>query len=304
MEMTEQSGITLIQRMVNPMNIELAKKKVQQNKGAPGIDGMTVKELDAHLREYLPYFKEKLLNGTYQPQPVKRVSIPKADGSKGHLGIPCVRDRLVQQMILQIIEPEIDGYFSDNSYGFRKGRNAHQAIVKVQSFYEEGYRWVVDCDLKSYFDTINHQKLQNRLQWHIKDKVILKLIWKFLRAGILDGDNFYEANEGTPQGGPLSSLLANVYLDQLDKELERRGHKFVRYADDFVIYVKSKRAGERVMEGITDFVEKKLLLTVNQKKSKITTATQSSFLGFHIQNHMGKSDADPHGRLNKDSEGS
>lgn len=197
MEMKEQSGITLIQLIVNPANIERAKRKVQKNKGAPGVYGITVKELDEHLKEYLPY-SEKLLNGTYQPQPVKRVSIPKEDGSKRQLGIPCVRDRLVQQMILQMIEPEIDGYFSDNSYGFRRGKNAHQALVKVQSFYEEGYRWVVDCDLKSYFDTINHQKLQNRLQWHIEDKTVLKLIWKFPRAGILDGDNFYEANEGTP----------------------------------------------------------------------------------------------------------
>lgn len=259
--MNRQDGISLIDQVVDRNNLEIAIEKVRKNKGAPGVDGITVEELDEHMSKYYPFLVRKLKDGTYQPQPVRRVEIPKANGGKRLLGIPCVRDRVVQQAILQVIDPIIDPHFSDNSYGFRKGRNAHQAIKKVQQYYEEGYRVVVDCDLKNYFDTINHQKLRNNLEYYIQDKVVLRLIWNFLKSGILARDFYIETDEGTPQGGPLSPLLANVYLHQLDRELEHRGHRFVRYADDFVIYVKTKRAGDRVMESITTFIEKDLRLT-------------------------------------------
>lgn len=301
MEMKEQDGITLIDKVIESSNLWQAYGKVRKNKGAPGIDGITVEELEEHMKKYYPTLVQKLKEGTYKPQPVRRVPIPKPDGSKRYLGIPSVLDRVVQQAILQVINPIIDPCFSDNSFGFRKGKSAHQAIQKAEEYYEEGYRIVVDCDLKSYFDTIHHQKLRAYLEEFIQDKVVLTLIWKFLRSGILDKDIYIEAVKGAPQGGPLSPLLANIYLNQLDRELERRGHKFIRYADDFVIYVKSKRAGERVMESVTQYIEKDLRLTVNQKKSKVITPTKAKFLGFHIMNHMGKLDADLLGRHNEDS---
>ncbi len=300
--MNRQDGISLIDQVVDRHNLELAKEKVRKNKGAPGVDGVTVDELDEHMAKYYPHLIRKLKDGSYQPQPVRRVDIPKPDGSKRQLGIPCVLDRVVQQAILQVLDPIVDPHFSNNSFGFRKGRSAHQAVKKAQQYYEEGYRVVVDCDLKSYFDTINHQKLRNNLDWYIQDKIVMKLIWKFLKSGILDHGYYTETESGTPQGGPLSPLLANVYLHQLDRELERRGHKFVRYADDFVIYVKTKRAGERVMESVTTFVEKDLRLTVNKEKSSVTTPTKAKFLGFHLYKHMGKSVADLVGRPNNESE--
>ncbi|UUX33803.1 group II intron reverse transcriptase/maturase [Fundicoccus culcitae] len=286
--MNKQNDILLIDQVVSQTNMEQAIAKVRKNKGAPGVDGMTVNELDEHMATYGSAIVRKLKAGTYQPQPVKRVEIPKANGGVRLLGIPTVRDRVVQQAILQVIDPIIDPHFSEFSYGFRKGRNAHQAVARVISYYEEGYRVVVDCDLKNYFDTINHQILRNNLEYYIQDKVVLRIIWNFLKSGILDQGFYVETDMGTPQGGPLSPLLANVYLHHLDRELERRGHKFARYADDFVIYVKSRRAGERVMEGITDFIEGKLRLTVNKEKSRVTTPTQSKFLGFHIHNSTGK----------------
>ncbi|WNS75453.1 group II intron reverse transcriptase/maturase [Bacillus sp. DTU_2020_1000418_1_SI_GHA_SEK_038] len=288
MDMKEQDGTNLIDKVIADENLWKAYKKVRKNKGKPGIDGITVYELEAHMTKYYKALKQKLRDGTYQPQPVKRVAIPKPDGSKRYLGIPCVLDRVVQQAILQAINPVIDPHFSNNSYGFRKGRNAHQAIKLAEQYYQEGYRVVVDCDLKSYFDTIHHQKLRAYLEEFISDKIVLKLIWKFLRSGILDNDFYIETEEGAPQGGPLSPILANVYLNKLDRELEKRGHRFIRYADDFVIYVKSKRAGERVMESITQFIEKDLRLTINIKKSKVCGATSATFLGFNIQNLMGK----------------
>lgn len=191
---------------------------------------------------------------------------------------------MVQQAILQVIDP----HFSESSYGFREGRSAHQAIEKAKTYYQEGYTVVVDCDLKSYFDTIHHQRIRGYLEYFIKDKIALKLIWSFLRSGILDKYIYIETTKGALQGGPLSPILANVYLNMLDRELERRGHRFIRYADDFVIFVKSKRAGERVMESITEYLEKDLGLTINQKKSKVCGATKATFLGFHLQNLMGK----------------
>ncbi|WP_258000242.1 group II intron reverse transcriptase/maturase [Bacillus sp. Marseille-P3661] len=253
------------------------------------------------MEKYYQPLRQKLKEGTYQPQPVKRVAIPKTDGSKRYLGIPCVLDRVVQQAIHQVIEPIIDPYFSEKSFGFRKGRNAHQAIQLAEQYYQEGYRVVVDCDLKSYFDTIHHQRLRAFLEEFISDKIVLKLIWKFLRSGILDKDIYIETTEGAPQGGPLSPILANVYLNKLDRELERREHRFIRYADDFVIYVKSKRAGERVMDSIATYIEEDLGLIINQKKSRVCGATSSTFLGFNIQNLMGKSGADQVGRQNNGS---
>ncbi|MGB7998478.1 MAG: group II intron reverse transcriptase/maturase [Anaerobacillus sp.] len=301
MEMKAQDGNELIKQVISDENLWNAYEKVRKNKGNPGIDGITVYELKAHMQTYYRSLKSKLLNGTYQPQPVKRVAIPKKDGSKRYLGIPCVLDRVVQQAILQVIEPKIDPYFSDNSFGFRKGRNGHQAIKVAQQYYKDGYRTAVDCDLKSYFDTIHHQRMHAYLEEFVWDKVILKLIWKFLRSGILDKDIYIETTEGTPQGGPLSPLLANIYLNKLDRKLEERGHRFVRYADDFVIYVKSPRAGERVMESISKYIEKDLGLTINQKKSQVCGATSATFLGFNIQNLMGKLEADLAGRRNNDS---
>lgn len=301
MDMKEQDGINLIDKVIANSNLWKAYKKVKANNGAPGVDGITVVELKSHMKKYYEPLKRKLKDGTYQPQPVKRVAIPKTDGSKRYLGIPCVLDRVVQQAILQVIEPIVDPHFSEHSFGFRKGRNAHQAIKSAEHYYEQGYRVVVDCDLKSYFDTIHHQRLRAYLEEFISDKIVLKLIWKFLRSGILERDIYIETKDGAPQGGPLSPILANVYLNKLDRELEKREHRFIRYADDFVIYVKSIRAGERVMESITKFIEDELQLTINQKKSKVCGATSGTFLGFNIQNLMGKLDADQVSRPSNDS---
>lgn len=299
--MKKQDGINLIDKVVSDNNLWLAYEKVFKNKGAPGVDGITVYQLKNHMTELFIPLKEKLRDGTYQPQPVKRVAIPKSDGSKRFLGIPCVLDRVVQQAILQVIDPVIDPHFSDNSYGFRKGRNAHQAIDKAIKYYQDGYKVVVDCDLKSYFDTIHHQRMRAYLEHFISDKMISTLIWKFLCSGILDKDIYIETIKGAPQGGPLSPILANIYLNMLDIELEKRGHRFIRYADDFIIFVKSKRAGERVKESITHFLETKLELTINEKKSQICGATSATFLGFNLQNLMGKSDAGLASRRSNDS---
>jgi RNA-directed DNA polymerase len=281
-EVGSQDGIDLIDKVIDDNNLLMACKKVKSNKGAPGIDGMTVDELFGHVAKYRNHLKKKLREGTYRPLPVKRVEIPKPDGSKRKLGIPCVRDRMVQQAIYQVIGGIIDPNFSEHSFGFRPKRNQHQAIKESIRFYEKGYKIVVDCDLKSYFDTINHQKLMEYLKVFIQDKIILKLIWRFLKSGILDDGLTKSTESGAPQGGVLSPLLSNVYLDQLDNELERRGHKFVRFADDFCIYVKSERAGHRVMESITKFLEKDLKLTVNRTKSKVGSPTKLKFLGFCI----------------------
>lgn len=281
-EVRRQDGIDLIDKVIDDNNLFRACEKVKANKGAPGIDGMTVDELFGHVSKYLNHLKRKLKDGTYKPLPVKRVEIPKPDGSKRKLGIPCVRDRMVQQAIYQVIGGIIDPHFSEMSYGFRPKKNQHQAIEQSIKYYEQGYKTVVDCDLKSYFDTINHQKLMEYLKKFIQDKVILKLIWKFLKSGILENGLTNPTESGAPQGGVLSPILSNVYLNELDKELEQRGHKFVRFADDFCIYVKSKRAGERVLESITKFLEKDLKLTVNSNKSKVGSPTKLKFLGFCI----------------------
>lgn len=281
-EVGRQDGIALIDKIIDDDNLLRACKKVKANKGAPGIDGMTVDELFGHVKKYHKHLKRKLKDGTYNPLPVKRVEIPKPDGSKRKLGIPCVRDRMVQQAIYQVIGGIIDPHFSEMSYGFRPNRNQHQAIEQSIKYYEQGYKLVVDCDLKSYFDTINHQKLMEYLKVFIQDSIVLKLIWKFLKSGILENGLTKSTDSGAPQGGVLSPILSNVYLNQLDKELEKRGHKFVRFADDFCIYVKSKRAGQRVLQSISNFLEKDLKLTVNSTKSQIGSPTKLKFLGFCI----------------------
>ena len=270
---------SLMERVVTRENMEAAIKSVKRNKGAAGIDGMTVFEIEEHINEYYIPLRNKLLNGTYKPQPVKRVEIPKPNGEKRKLGIPCVRDRVVQQAIRQVIEPIIDPHFMENSHGFRPGKGTHSALKQCVNYYEEGYRVVVDCDLKQCFDTLNHDKLIYYLEQYIHDKTIIKIIRKFLLAGVIDlSSEFVESKTGAPQGGVLSPLLSNVYLHELDKELSKRGHRFVRYADDFVIYVKTKRAGERVMESITKYIEKDLKLIVNQEKSKVGSPTRLKFL--------------------------
>lgn len=293
-EVGHQDGIDLIDKVIDNDNLFRACKKVKANKGAPGIDGMTVDELFGHVSKYLSHLKRKLRDGSYEPLPVKRVEIPKADGTKRKLGIPCVRDRMVQQAIYQVIVGIIDPQFSDSSFGFRPNRNQHQAIKKSINYYEQGYKVVVDCDLKSYFDTINHQKLMEYLKRFIKDKVILKLIWKFLKSGILEDGLTKPTEFGAPQGGVLSPLLSNVYLNQLDTELEKREHKFVRFADDFCIYVKSERAGKRVLESITKFLEKELKLTVNRTKSEVGSPTKLKFLGFCIHSTSKGKSCRPH----------
>ncbi|QGP76587.1 group II intron reverse transcriptase/maturase [Tetragenococcus halophilus] len=286
--MMNQSGFPLMNELVSSMNIDRAIEKVKKNKGAPGIDDMTVSEIKSHLNKYRRPFVQKLREGSYRPQPTKRVEIPKENGKKRKLSIPVVRDRVVQQMILQVITPLIDPTFSENSYGFRPGKSCQQAIAKAGQYYEEGYDVVVDCDLKSYFDTINHQKLMHRMQWYIEEKAVLQLIWNFLNAGVMEGEILRPTSKGASQGSPLSPLLANVYLDQLDKELERRNHRFIRYADDFIIFVQSERAAQRVQESITQFLEKKLRLTVNQEKSQIIKAHQLEYLSYRMRKDKGK----------------
>ncbi|WP_339217910.1 group II intron reverse transcriptase/maturase [Ornithinibacillus sp. FSL M8-0202] len=270
---------SLMELVVRKENLLEAAQVVRRNKGAAGVDGMTVYEVEGHIVKYYLPLRQKLLDGTYQPQPVKRVEIPKANGAKRKLGIPCARDRVVQQAIKQVIEPHIDPYFLSQSHGFRPNKGTHTALKQCAKYYEEGYKVVVDCDLKQCFDTLNHDKLMYYLEQFIKDKMILKVIRKFLMSGVTDlSGEFVESKTGAPQGGVLSPLLSNVYLHELDKELEKRGHRFVRYADDFVIYVKSKRAGERVMKSVTRFIEKDLKLIVNMEKSKVGSPTRLKFL--------------------------
>lgn len=279
--MTEmyRKQLSLMERVVQYDNMMIAAKKVRQNKGAPGIDGMTVGEIEAHIHQYYQPLKEKLLQGTYRPQAVKRVEIPKANGKKRQLGIPCARDRVVQQAIKQVIEPIIDPQFLPQSHGFRPRRGTKTALKQCVTYYEEGYKVVVDCDLKQCFDMLNQDKLMYYVEKYITDKMILKVIRKFLMSGVIDLSGEYaESKTGAPQGGVLSPLLCNVYLHELDKELEKRGHRFVRYADDFVIFVKSTRAGERVLGSVTQFIEKDLKLMVNKDKSKVGSPTRLKFL--------------------------
>jgi RNA-directed DNA polymerase len=257
-------GEQLMEEVCGRENCKQALARVKANKGSAGVDGMTVHELPEHLKQHWPAIREQLLNGAYVRQPVKRVEIPKPDGGVRKLGIPTVLDRFIQQAVMQVLQRRWDRTFSDHSYGFRPGRSAHQAVEAAQKFIAAGYRWVVDLDLEKFFDRVNHDKLMAKIAERVSDKRWLKLIRTFLRAGVMENGLVSPVDEGTPQGGPLSPLLSNIALDELDRELERRGLRFARYADDSNIYVRSRRAGKRVMESITRFITEKLKLQVNQ----------------------------------------
>jgi RNA-directed DNA polymerase len=261
-------------------NCKRALKRVKANKGSPGVDGMTVQQLPGFLQQHWPAIREQLQSGSYKPQPVKRVEIPKPDGGVRKLGIPTVLDRFIQQAVMQVLQERWDRTFSDHSYGFRPGRSAHQAVAAAQQHIAAGYRWVVDLDLEKFFDRVGHDKLMAKIAERVSDKRLLKLIRAFLRAGVMEGGLVSPVDEGTPQGGPLSPLLSNLVLDEFDRELERRGHRFVRYADDSNIYVRSRRAGERVMRSLMRFIHAKLKLQVNQSKSAVAEPWERKFLGF------------------------
>src|SRR5882762_6194007 len=261
-------------------NLKEALRRVKANKGSAGIDRMTVDGITDYLKQHWPAIREQLLSGTYRPQPVKRVEIPKPDGEVRKLGIPTVLDRFIQQAVMQVLQRQWDPTFSDHSYGFRPGRSAHQAVAQAQRYIAEGYSWVVDLDLEKFFDRVNHDKLMAQIAKRVEDKRLLKLIRTFLNAGVMENGLVSPSVEGTPQGGPLSPLLSNLVLDALDRELERRGHRFVRYADDCNVYVRSERAGQRVMTSITRFITQELQLKVNEAKSAVARPQQRKFLGF------------------------
>lgn len=276
----------LMDKVVSRENLLLAYRRVMQNKGAPGVDGMAVEELWDFCKQHWPAIRERLLDGTYVPQPVRKVEIPKASG-KGMrtLGIPTVLDRLIQQAMLQVLSPIYDPTFSDGSFGFRPGRSTHDAVRRARQHMAAGHRWVVDMDLEKFFDRVNHDVLLARVRRRIQDRRVLILINRYLQAGMMEGGTVSPRAEGTPQGGPLSPLLSNVLLDELDKELERRGHRFVRYADDCNVYVKSKAAGERVMESLERFLREKLRLKVNRDKSAVARPWERKFLGYGVTMH-------------------
>ena len=273
-------GEQLMEEVCERENCKQALSRVKANKGSPGVDGMTVGDLPGYLKQHWPVIREQLLSGTYKPQPVKRVEIPKSDGGVRKLGIPTVLDRFIQQAVMQVLQRRWDRTFSEHSYGFRPGRSAHQAVAQAQQHIAAGHRWVVDLDLEKFFDRVNHDKLMAKIAERVGDKRLLKLIRAFLRAGVMEGGLVSPVDEGTPQGGPLSPLLSNIMLDEFDRELERRGLRFVRYADDCNIYVRSRRAGERVMERITRFVIVRLKLKVNEQKSAVARPWERKFLGF------------------------
>src|SRR5450432_499840 len=279
---TESPAITeqLMEEVCGRENCKQALKRVKANKGSPGVDGMTVHDLPGYLKQRWPAIREQLLNGTYKPQPVKRVEIPKPDGGVRKLGIPTVLDRFIQQAVMQVLQGRWDRTFSDHSYGFRPGRSAHQAVAQAQQYIAEGHGWCVDLDLEKFFDRVSHDKLMGQIAKRVEDKRLLKLIRAFLNAGVMENGLISPSVEGTPQGGPLSPLLSNLVLDELDRELERRGHGFVRYADDCNIYVRSERAGQRVMESITHFITQALKLKVNEAKSAVARPQERKFLGF------------------------
>jgi RNA-directed DNA polymerase len=274
----------LMEKVCERENLERAWQRVRGNKGAPGVDGMTIDDAKSYLREHWPDIRSQLLAGAYRPQPVKRVEIPKPDGGVRKLGVPCVVDRLIQQALLQVLQKRWDPTFSEHSYGFRPGRSAHQAVAQAQRYVAEGYSVVVDLDLEKFFDRVNHDGLMARVAARIADKRVLKLIRAFLNAGVMEDGLVRPVDEGTPQGGPLSPLLSNLVLDDLDKELARRGLRFCRYADDCNIYVRSRRAGERVMASVSKFLTLRLKLKVNETKSAVARPEERKFLGFSISN--------------------
>ena len=274
----------LMEEICQRENLEAAWKRVRRNKGSPGIDGMTIADAAGYLREHWPALRAQLLDGTYQPQPVKRVAIPKPGGGIRNLGVPCVVDRLIQQAVLQVLQRQWDPTFSEHSYGFRPRRSAHQAVAQAQQHVAAGYGYVVDIDLEQFFDRVNQDRLMSRVAERVSDKRVLKLIRAFLRAGVMENGLVRPVDEGTPQGGPLSPLLSNLVLDELDQELTRRGHRFCRYADDCNIYVRSRRAGERVMASVSRFLTRRLQLRVNESKSAVARPQERKFLGFRITN--------------------
>jgi RNA-directed DNA polymerase len=264
-------------------NLLRALKQVRTNQGAPGVDGMREEELGEYLRRRWPAIREQLLDGTYQPKPVRRVEIDKPWGGKRGLGIPCVVDRFIQQAVMQVLQGRWDGTFSEHSYGFRPGRSAHQAVAQAQQYVAEGYEYVVDVDVEKYFDRVNHDMLMARVAKRVADKRLLGQIRAFLEAGVVMEEGLVKATEeGVPQGGPLSPLLSNLFLDDLDRELEERGHRFVRYADDSNVYVRSERAGQRVMESIREYLSRRLKLRINESKSAVALANRRKFLGFRL----------------------
>lgn len=285
-EKTQPEAERLLEEVLRRENMLNALRRVRSNKGAPGIDGMTVEELVPYLKMEWPRIREELIKGTYQPMPVRQVEIPKPNGSgKRSLGIPTVLDRMIQQAILQVLTSIFDPHFSDSSYGFRPGRSSQDAVKAAQGYVGSGYRFVVDLDLEKFFDRVNHDVLMARVARRVKDKRLLRLLRRYLESGGMVGGVIQEREEGTPQGGPLSPLFSNIMLDDLDKELERRGHRFCRYADDCNIYVRSKAAGERVMESISRFLEKRLRLKVNREKSAVDRPWRRDFLGYTMSWH-------------------
>lgn len=276
----------LLAQALASANMVRAWKRVKANRGSAGVDGRTIAETAEHLKTHWPRIREALLDGSYRPAPVRRVEIPKPGGGVRELGIPTVTDRLIQQALLQVLQPIIDPTFSEQSYGFRPGRRAHDAVLDAQRNVQDGYRVVVDVDLEKFFDRVNHDILMERLARRTDDKAVLRLIRRYLVAGIMDGGVVMERYEGTPQGGPLSPLLANVLLDEVDRELESRGHRFVRYADDCNVYVRSRRAGERVLEGLRRVYDR-LHLKVNEAKTAVAPATGRKFLGYELWRSAG-----------------
>src|SRR5271169_1709098 len=270
----------LMEEVCERENLKAALQRVKANKGSPGIDGMTVIGIKDYLKQHWPSIREQLLSGTYEPKPVRRVEIAKADGGVRKLGIPTVLDRFIQQAVMQVLQRRWDRTFSEYSYGFRPGRSAQQAVAKAQQYIAQGYGWVIDLDLEKFFDRVNHDKLMGQIAKRVEDKRLLKLIRAFLNAGVMENGLVSPSVEGTPQGGPLSPLLSNLVLDEFDRELERRSHRFVRYADDCNIYVRSERAGQRVMGSITRFITQTLKLKVNEAKSAVARPQERKFLGF------------------------
>ncbi|CFQ43448.1 group II intron reverse transcriptase/maturase [Yersinia bercovieri] len=270
----------LMEAICEPVNLRQALKRVKANKGAAGADGMSVSELPEYLKHHWPELKAQLLSGSYRPSPVRRVTIPKPCGGERLLGIPTVVDRFIQQAMMQVLQMQWDASFSDSSYGFRPGRSAHQAVKQAHEYIGSGYHWVVDLDLEKFFDRVNHDVLMSRIAKRVSDKRVLSLIRRFLNEGVMEAGLVRPVTEGTPQGGPLSPLLSNLLLDDFDKELEKRGLKFARYADDCNVYVKSERAGNRVMAGLTHWLSRKLKLKVNAKKSAVAHPESRKFLGY------------------------
>ncbi len=270
----------LMEEVCERENLKEALQRVKANKGSAGVDGMTVGGITDYLKQHWPAIREQLLNGTYEPRPVRRVEIPKPDGGVRKLGIPTVLDRFIQQAVRQVLQRQWDPTFSESSYGFRPGRSAQQAVAQAQQYIAEGHGWCVDLDLEKFFDRVNHDRLMGQIAKRVGDKRLLKLIRAFLNAGVMENGLVSPSVEGTPQGGPLSPLLSNLVLDELDRELERRGHRFVRYADDCNLFVRSERAGQRVMESVTRFITQKLKLKVNETKSAVARPQERKFLGF------------------------